>query len=192
MKYKVKCTVSYDGSQFYGYQRQDKGRTVQQEIEAALLKIEKEDITIYAAGRTDAGVHALGQVFHFNTKLKINESNWKRAINSIIPADIHIKDVEYVEESFHARYSAKEKEYRYYISLAEYNPLRRNYVYYPRHKLDIDKMKEAIKLYEGTHDFTSFSSNFDNPNQIRTIYEAKINHEGDELEFIFRDRKSVV
>src|SRR5690554_2032718 len=127
MTIRVKCIVSYDGSKFFGYQKQINKRTVQGEIEKALEIIHKYPITTYSSGRTDAFVHALGQVFHFDTNLDIKIYNWKRAINSLLPSDIYIRDVEIVDENFHARFSAKRKEYRYYISLGEYNPIRSQY-----------------------------------------------------------------
>lgn len=183
---RVKCIVSYDGSRFHGFQRQINQRTVQGEIERALKIINKEEVTIHSAGRTDAYVHALGQVFHFDSKLDIKKENWKRAINSILPKDIYIRDVEIVDQEFHARFSAKKKEYRYLISLAEYNPIRSQYVCFIKRKLDIDKIKSALKLFEGTHDFTSFSSGQHvDKNKVRTIYEAKLNINDKELEFIF-------
>ncbi|QVK18078.1 tRNA pseudouridine(38-40) synthase TruA [Mycoplasmatota bacterium] len=186
MSYRIKCIVSYDGCRFSGYQRQIKERTVQAEIEKALKIIHKYPITIHSAGRTDAFVHALGQVFHFDTELDIKNQNWKRAINSILPKDIYIKEVEIVTEDFHARFSAKRKEYRYYISLDEYNPIRSGYVCFINRTIDVNKMKQALKLFEGTHDFTSFSSGQHvNKNKVRTIYETQINVKDKELEFVF-------
>src|SRR5690625_4907877 len=99
---KLKCTVSYDGTFFSGYQIQPNKRTVQQEIEKAIKQIQNgEKVRIYSSGRTDTGVHARGQVFHFETNLSIPESNWKNAFNAILPNDIFIKQVEYVPTSFH-------------------------------------------------------------------------------------------
>ncbi|HEY8364572.1 MAG TPA: tRNA pseudouridine(38-40) synthase TruA [Haloplasmataceae bacterium] len=184
---RIKCTVAYDGSKFSGYQKQDNERTVQGEIERVLEIIHKYPVTIYSAGRTDAYVHAYGQVFHFDSNLNIRVYNWKKAINSLLPKDIYIRNVEVVNEDFHARFSAKKKEYRYYISLGEYNPIRHQYVCFINKKLDLDKIQKALKLFEGTHDFSSFSSaqQHIDKDKVRTIYEAKLNINNDELEFIF-------
>jgi tRNA pseudouridine38-40 synthase len=185
---RLKCTVAYDGSLFNGYQRQIKGRTVQGEIEKVLEKIHKEPIEIQASGRTDAGVHALNQVFHFDSSLDIAVGNWKRAINGLLPEDIYVKSVEVVSPNFHARYHVRTKEYRYYISLEEYNPLKYKQVYFhPQvHKLDIGRMEEAIKKLEGTHDFKLFTSGNEREYTIRTIFETKINILEDSLEIIFK------
>jgi tRNA pseudouridine38-40 synthase len=187
MPYRVKCIVSYDGSRFHGYQRQPNYRSVQQDIEECLKVIHKSPVVIHASGRTDAGVHALGQVFHFDSTLDIQPDNWKRAINSLLPSDIYIKSVEIVDESFHSRFSVKTKEYRYYMSIAEYNPIRSEYVYFHHYPtLDINKIVEAVKLFEGTHDFTSFCYGNEKEDRIRTIYQASLNYDNNELEFIFK------
>lgn len=186
MSYRIKCIVTYDGTNFSGFQRQLKQRTVQGEIEKVLKTIHKEPVTIQSSGRTDANVHALGQVFHFDSPLDILPYNWKRAMNSILPKDIHIKEVEITDEDFHARFSAVIKEYRYYISLDEYNPIRCNYVCFINRKINVEKMKEALALFVGTHDFTSFSSGqHKDKNKVRTIKEAILNINDKELEFIF-------
>ncbi len=187
MSFRIKCVVSYDGSSFHGFQRQIKERTVQKELEKALTLIHKHSVTIHSSGRTDAFVHAVGQVFHFDTELDIIPDNWKKAINSILPKDIYIKKVEVVDSFFHSRFDAKMKEYRYYISVDEYNPIRSNYVCFVTRPLDVEKMKVALKLFEGTHDFTTFSSKQDErKNKVRTIFEVKLNVIGKELEFIFK------
>ena len=187
MSYRLKCIVTYDGTHFYGFQRQKKGRTIQGEIEKALSKIHKSPVEIQASGRTDSGVHAINQVFHFDTTLIIETPNWKKAINSILPKDIYIKSVEKISQQFHARYHVTVKEYRYYLSLDEYNPLHANYTCFSkRSTMDIELMKKAIKLLEGTHDFKLFTSGNDRRYTIRTIFEATINRKGQKIEIIFR------
>ena len=107
---RVKCVIAYDGTDFEGYQIQPQKRTVQGEIEKILEKMHKgEQIRIYASGRTDARVHAMGQVVHFDTKLTLDESQWKRALNAMLPEDIVVKSTEFVDSSFHSRFSAKER-----------------------------------------------------------------------------------
>ena len=153
---KYKAIVSYDGTNFNGFQRQKDYRSVEEEIELALEKMNKKRIRITGAGRTDKGVHALGQVFHFECDLNISETGLKRGMNSYLPQDIYVKDVKCVDEEFHARYSAKSKVYRYKINMGEYNPIEVNYVYELCKELDINKMIEASKLFLGEHDFYNF------------------------------------
>lgn len=168
---RYKCIVSYDGTMFHGFQVQTNLRTVQEEIENVLRIICKKKITIYPSGRTDTGVHAYGQVFHFDTEIDMPERNMQNAINSRLPRDIYIRNVEKVNQDFHARFSSKQKEYHYLIGLDEYNPLRKNYVFYSPYKnFDIDKMIEASKIFIGEHDFKSFTKNHKIENTIRTIY----------------------
>lgn len=184
---RLKCHVMYDGTHFNGFQRQLKGRTIQNELEKALTTIHKHEVEIHASGRTDAKVHAINQVFHFETVLDLEPERWKRAINALLPNDIYIKKIENESPGFHARYHAKSKEYRYYLALDEYNPFKANHVtfYQKREPLDSEKMKEAIALFIGTHDFRYFTSGNTNPNTIRTIYEAGLYEGNDCLEFRF-------
>lgn len=168
---RYKCIVSYDGTMFHGFQVQTNLRTVQEEIENVLKIICKKKITIYPSGRTDTGVHAYGQVFHFDTEIDMPERNMQNAINSRLPRDIYIRNVEKVNQDFHARFSSIRKEYHYLIGLDEYNPLRKNYVFYSPYKnFDIDKMIEASEIFIGEHDFKSFTKNHKIENTIRTIY----------------------
>ena len=164
------CVVSYDGTNFHGFQIQNDLRTVQLEIENVLKIITKTDTKIFPAGRTDTGVHAYRQVFHFDTSIIMKEWQMKNAINSRLPRDIYVKEVKIVNEDFHARFSAHEKEYHYVIDLNEYDPMLCNYRYFYKHKLDIDKMIDASKIFEGTHDFKAFTKNHKIENTIRTIY----------------------
>ncbi|MGL5915162.1 MAG: tRNA pseudouridine synthase A, partial [Culicoidibacterales bacterium] len=116
IKQRLKCVVTYDGSAFSGYQKQPNERTIQGEIERVISKIVKQPVIIHASGRTDAGVHARGQVFHFDSCVEIPAERWIRAINKLLPPDIYIRKVEVVstdDYQFHARFSARGKEYRY-------------------------------------------------------------------------------
>lgn len=167
---RYKCTVSYDGTNFHGFQVQDNLRTVQDEIEKVLKIITKLETRIYPAGRTDTGVHGIGQVFHFDTNIEMKEWQMQNAINSRLPRDVYIKKVEFVSEDFHSRFSKHTKEYHYILDLNEYNPLYTNYRYYYKHKLDLDKMIEASKIFVGEHDFASFTKNHKIENTVRTIY----------------------
>jgi tRNA pseudouridine38-40 synthase len=173
---RIKCVISYDGSAFLGYQVQPNGRTVQAEIEAALKKMHKgENIRVYASGRTDAGVHAVGQVIHFDSPYRIPANKWKIALNSLLPEEIAILHVQFVSSDFHARFDVIKKEYRYKISLdRDRNVFMRNYQAYFPYNLDYISMKEAIKYFVGTHDFTSFcSAKTEVEDRVRTIYEIE-------------------
>lgn len=171
---RVKCIVSYDGSQFHGFQIQNHQRTVQGEIQKALKKINEEDVIIHASGRTDAKVHGVHQVFHFDTKKELPEEQWKRAINHFMPNDVYIIEAKYVNEEFHSRYSAVKKEYRYYLSMNEYNPFQTDYIYQYGRILDIDLMKDAAKIFLGEHNFASYCSYDQYGNTIRTLYSLNI------------------
>ncbi|TCT21109.1 tRNA pseudouridine38-40 synthase [Melghiribacillus thermohalophilus] len=184
---RMKCTLQYDGTFFYGFQVQPEKRTVQQEVEEALQKIHKGQlIRITPSGRTDAGVHAIGQVIHFDSPLRIQEENWKNALCSLLPDDIYVDQVEKVSESFHARYDVKEKEYRYKIYTGKKPDIfRRNYSYQLSRPLNLDRMNEACRFLIGTHDFTSFSSARATVkgDKIRTIYDAGLFQDEDEVIF---------
>lgn len=184
MRYKL--TISYDGAYFYGFQRQTKLISVQEEIEKCLTIVFKEEIKIKGAGRTDASVHAIGQVAHFDSNLVIPLDRLKKAMNKILAPHIYIKEVEIVEETFHARISAKEKEYRYYISTNEFDPLKSNYIYFYNQKLDIEKIKEALPYFIGTKDFKALSKGHEKENTIRTIYSFEVNETNGIYEFIIK------
>ena len=160
MSKRIKCTLSYDGTHFSGYQIQPGKRTVQGELERVLEQMHKgKAIRATASGRTDAGVHAYGQVIHFDTFLSLSADQWKKALNAQLPDDIVIKDVQEADPSFHARFSAKAKEYRYKVRIAqERDVFLRNYCYHYPYPLDMEAMRRALRLMEGTHDFTSFCS----------------------------------
>lgn len=186
-----KCIIQYDGSMFYGFQIQRNKRTVQGEIEKVLTRMNKgKHVRITASGRTDSGVHAVGQVFHFDTAAaNLSASDWKKALNAQLPEDIFIKDVQEVSTDFHARYNVKEKEYRYYVQhTKEIDIFRRKYVYHFPYHLNMEKILLGCSLLEGTHDFTTFSSPKATVkgDKVRTIYEATCKQEGKDIIFIFR------
>lgn len=177
---RYKCKVSYDGSGFNGYQVQPNQRTIQAVIESVLSRIHKgRQIRIHASGRTDTGVHAEGQVFHFDSEYEIKPEQWKKALNAQIPKDIYIKSVEKVDQNFHARFDVIRKEYRYFIwNEKDENVFSRNLHYHFPHELNIEKMEEALQYLIGTHDFSSFcASNTDIKDKVRTIYKGTITKE---------------
>ncbi|SDN58507.1 tRNA pseudouridine38-40 synthase [Fictibacillus solisalsi] len=184
-----KATVSYDGTQFAGYQVQPEARTVQGEIEKNLAKMHKgNSVRISASGRTDAGVHAIGQVFHFDSPLAIAPERWQKALNALLPADIRILEVEAVPLDFHARFSAVEKEYHYRLMTnGEPDVFRRNYASHFPYPLDHGAIQEAMGIFMGTHDFTSFSSaRSEVEDKVRTITMFELETAGDELIFKVR------
>ena len=171
-KTRIKCVCSYDGSMFFGYQKQPSKNTVQNAIEEALLKITKEKILIHSSGRTDRGVHAYNQVFHFDTESPINPGSFKDVLNSYLPEGVYVKSSEEVHETFHSRYDIASKQYVYKINKKEFDVIMRNYEYHPG-KLDYDLFKEELKSIKGTHDFTSLTktNTLDN---TRTIFDIDI------------------
>ena len=167
---------SYDGSKYSGYQKQPRLKTVQGEIEKALKQISGgKTITISASGRTDAGVHAYNQRAHFDMENNIPCSKIKQALNSLIPDSIYIKGVCEVEETFHARFNVKAKEYIYKINMGTYNPIEKDYVFQYNKKLDISEMERALKYLEGTHDFRSFVKiDEERDDYVRTIVQTAL------------------
>lgn len=184
--YNVKCICEYDGANYKGFQIQHDDPTIELALIKAIKYITKENVKIYASGRTDKDVHAVGQVFNFYTNFKENESRFMYAINRMLPSDIKLKSLEYVDMSFHSRFSAKSKEYRYYIRYKNYSVFQTRYSLF-KEKLSLSLMDEAIKCFLGTHDFTAFcSSDVDERKScVKTITKAEINDLGDTYEFIF-------
>ena len=185
---KYKCIIAYDGTAFAGYQVQPEKRTVQSELEAALEKMHKgEKVKVTASGRTDAGVHAKGQVIHFDSSNEFPAENWKKALNALLPSDIVVLDVKQVSDAFHARFDPIGKEYRYMITRGPITrSFRRNYAYHYPYPLDIEAIREAISYLIGTHDFTSFcAANTNVVDKVRTIYKIELNEDGDSLMFRF-------
>ncbi|MDD3027438.1 MAG: tRNA pseudouridine(38-40) synthase TruA [Erysipelotrichaceae bacterium] len=171
---RIKCTVSYDGSKFKGWQIQNNQRTIQGEIQAALKNITQEPIAIHGSGRTDGKVHGRNQVFHFDCSKELSENRWHQAINHFLPNDVYVKQVELVNEEFHSRYSAKSKEYRYYVNIDDYDPFKTNYIYQLNKPLDLQLMQEGADIFVGEHDFASFCALDQLGTTIRSIYEFEI------------------
>lgn len=170
---RYKAVVSYDGSLFYGFQRLNEERTVQKEIEKALSIINKKDVKIKGASRTDKGVHAYGQVIHFDLDVVIPLDRLLKAVNRILPNDVRIVNIDLVDREFHARHSAIGKKYVYRVNLGTYSVfLDKYYLQYP-YKIDIDKMKSTSKHFLGVHNFKNYTAG------LRDNYTSKI----DSIEF---------
>ena len=179
----IKLTIEYDGKKFGGWQKQPTKLNIQGEIEKAIKEITGEDVTLNASGRTDSGVHSLGQVANFKTNSNIEIEKIAIAINSKLKKSIVIKKAEEVDQNFHARYNCKGKKYRYIINNSQQGTaIYRDLEYHIPQKLDIEKMKQAIKHFEGEHDFKGFkASGTSNKSSIRTIYKAEVKQEGERI-----------
>lgn len=182
-KRNIKCEISYDGTDFHGFQVQPNQRTVQGELIKSIYKLTNEEVNIIASGRTDAGVHARKQVCNFTTDSNIPADKWKNALNAVLPDGIIILNSTEVELSFHSRYDVKEKTYRYHISNREnLNLFRRKYVWHCPYSLNIEAMKQASRIFLGEHDFTSFSSaKTEIENKVRYIYQSEVWEENNEI-----------
>ena len=177
MNQNFKIIIEYDGSKFFGWQRQKDKITIQEEIEIALSKILNQKVVIYASGRTDAGVHAFGQVANFHADTALNPLKIKQAVNSLIKLPIVIRDCTTVDEKFHARYNALSKEYHYFI-LNRQDPcaIKREYQWHIKNPLDINIMNQCCEIITGINDFKSFE-NTGSPRSstTREVFFAKIN-----------------
>lgn len=174
MKYLI--TFSYDGSKYYGYQKQPNKPTIQQEIENVLTQLNSNNpVIISASGRTDSGVHALNQKAHFVLDKDYDVNKLQYSMNKMLSSSIYIKKVEKKDDSFHARFDVKKKKYTYKINVGEYNPLDYNYIYQYNKELNIEEMKKAIKYFEGIHNFKSFTKiDEEKETYEREIFEANI------------------
>jgi len=167
-----KITIQYDGTNYYGWQIQKSGSTVQGVLKENLEKLTRSEINLIGAGRTDAGVHAYGQVANFQIDRELDIYKFKHALNSILPKSISISKMEEVPVEFHSRFDAIRRSY-FYIFAPEKNAFMHKYsYYYPRiKKMDIDKLNEISKELWGKKDFTSFSRKLEgNKNSVCTIY----------------------
>lgn len=180
---RYKAIVSYDGTQYLGYQSQKNHQGIQDAIEKAFRLMTQTHISTVSAGRTDKGVHALGQVFHFDSDLDIDEHTWLR-VNDRLPLDIRILKIKKVKPDFHARHSAKSKIYKYIIAKKPSTPFTKNYEVYIRN-LDISPMKEALPHLIGTHDFKGFCQHVPGKPTIKTIYKAELNETKNHYIFTF-------
>lgn len=153
----IKLTIEYDGTDFSGWQVQLGVRTVQQTVEQGLQDLLGESISLISAARTDAGVHAWGQVANFHTHTALSPETTKNGLNNLLPKDIVIRQAEEVESEFHARFRARWKRYRYRIAKRE-KAIGRDYFWHTKYKLDVPRMQAASDVLVGTYDFTSFCS----------------------------------
>ena len=175
----IALLLSYDGTNYYGYQRQNGFITIQECIETAILEITKQKSVIYGCGRTDTGVHAKKYLCTFNTDSKIPIEKFPEAINTRLPDDIVVYDAFEADEAFNGRFSIKEKTYRYIIDNSKIsNPFLKNYAWTFKYNLDLDKMKQAAEYIKGEHDFICFmASGGQVKTTVRTVYSLDITKE---------------
>ena len=183
MRYLMK--VSYDGSGFYGFQRLNEYRTVQKVLEEALGVINKGEVLVKGASRTDKGVHAYGQMIHFDIDYDIPADRLMYAVNRILDNDIRVLDCKKVGNDFHARFNVKRKKYVYKINLGDFDCLKSRYFLQVYEKLDIDKMRECAKVFLGCHDFRNFVAG-ERDNYLMCVEDIKFNMNNDifEIEFL--------
>lgn len=176
-----RIVLAYDGTDFKGWQRQPEERTVQGALEAAVFKITRKRTVIHGAGRTDAGVHAMGQAANFRVATRLADADLLRALNAVLPWDIRILTLEKAPDAFHARKSARSKVYRYRIVLAaQASPFDFRYALHWPYPLDLRAMRAAAPLFVRRADFTAFSSNRER-HPVRTVRRSEIHKKGDEL-----------
>ena len=182
-----KMTVQYDGTRYSGWQRQgNTSSTIQGRLEQTLSRLLEEPISVSGSGRTDGGVHALGQIANFRTEKFLNCKEFRDRLNAALPEDIFASDLRLAGERFHARLSAKEKVYRYTVENgAERNVFARKYVYHVAEPLDGDKMTRAANLLLGTHDFRGYSTGHTQKSTVRHLSSIDIRREGENLTLTF-------
>ena len=180
----IKVVLEYDGSGFVGWQQQAQGRTVEAELKRALRAVTGQDLKVYAAGRTDAGAHAEGQVVSFQTDGRISPHRLVAALNARLPADVAVLSAEEVPDEFHARYSARWRRYRYrYLDRPSRPALERGRCWHVRGALDVDAMSAAAKALTGKHDWTSYcSASEPSDSRVREMRSARVVRRGDTVE----------
>lgn len=185
----IKLTISYDGTNYHGWQKQKNRVTIQQTLESALEKIINKKINLTGAGRTDAGVHAIAQVANFKTDtINIPVNKLPLTLNSILPEDIRVLSGEIVDENFHARKSAKSKTYLYVISNTPIqSPFFARYSWHIPYKINLKKMQKAAKILRGKHDFRSFMSQGSNTKStVRNLMKVKIKKKDSQIIFTLK------
>lgn len=190
---RIRITLSYDGTDYHGWQVQPGLATIQGVLEEVLGGIEGRPVAVHGSGRTDAGVHALAQVAAFNLENPIPAANLRKAVNRLLPPDIRVTSVEEAPPGFHPRFDASAKTYEYRIFRGEIcPPFTRRYVYHHPYPLDVEAMADAAALFAGEHDFTAFAAADEKDargaSKVRTIFSAGVVQDGDRL--LFRVRGS--
>jgi tRNA pseudouridine38-40 synthase len=172
----IRITVAYRGTRYGGWQRQPNATTIQELLEEAIRRITRERVTVIGSGRTDAGVHALGQVANFKTAARLAPAEFVGALNAHLPKDIAVLDAAEVPLEFNSRVDARRKTYRYHIWRSRVRPIAwAEYVYHRKSPLDPAAMAEAARLFEGRHDFGSFATELNSAgNTVREVYVSRV------------------
>jgi tRNA pseudouridine38-40 synthase len=178
----LRIDIEYDGTEYAGWQVQPGRRTIQGEIEGALTRILRKPIRITGAGRTDQGVHALGQVANFLTDSRLSPDRIRSGLNALVPDDIHVREIAEVDPDFNSRFSARSKIYQYQI-LSEPSPVRRRYYWYVKYRLDLERMAKTVKYLRGRRDFRGLSvEDRDDPKStVCDIMDIGLTNRGPEL-----------
>jgi tRNA pseudouridine38-40 synthase len=185
--FRWKCVVAYDGGSFNGWQSQEGGNTIQDLIERQLKQIFSRQIRIEGSGRTDSGVHAHAQVFHFDATWTHGAEKLRKAIQTGLPRSIRLKSVRRARPDFHARFDAKGKIYRYHLHLGEADPFEANYTWSLNRELDWPAVQVAAKLMRGKHDFWAFSGENDRTYEttVRDLRRLDVKRSGKRVTFTF-------
>lgn len=179
----LRLTIEYDGAAYCGWQLQENGLSIQQVLEEAIGRMTGEKIRVVGSGRTDAGVHALGQVAHFHTASGIDPRHFLMGINSLLPADVVIREVREVDPDFHARFDVKSKVYLYRVCNRPVRPAAgRQYAWFVWEPIDLDRIRGVLDLFRGRHDFSSFcSAHTDDPDHVRTLLAIEVERRGPDI-----------
>lgn len=188
--HRYRIIIAYDGTNYAGWQVQETGLAIQPVVQKALETILRHPVDLTGSGRTDAGVHALGQTAHFDSPLTLDPRRICFSLNALLPTDIRVIDLEPTESTFHARYSAISKIYHYHMHLGKtHDPFQRLYQYHILGAFDRKRLKEAAKEFLGTHDFTSFANQAHrgsaSHDPVRTLTRLDVAEEGDSLRLEF-------
>jgi tRNA pseudouridine38-40 synthase len=176
----LSMVVEYDGTRFFGWQYQPSKRTVQGELQSALKKIVGDNVKLTGAGRTDQGVHALGQVANFHTASQLPLLSIKKGVNASIGDDVRVKDITVAPDDFNSRYAAKAKVYHYHLTL-EPSPFRLRYYWYLKQRPDINVMQRILPLLSGERDFRNFSVMNGSDNTICNLFDIEVTQEDTQI-----------
>ncbi|MDP6039048.1 MAG: tRNA pseudouridine(38-40) synthase TruA, partial [Candidatus Latescibacteria bacterium] len=183
MQQSIRLTLEYDGTDFKGWQIQPDQRTVQGELQLRLERLYSAPISVIASGRTDTGVHALGQVVNFTPTREMPLERLQHSLNGMLPPDIAVKNANYVAPDFHARFDARRRHYFYRIC-ANKHPIGRYYAWHMHRPLDLDTLKRASNILLGQHDFTSFCvTAYEKDNRVCELYRCEWHQQGEDLTF---------
>ena len=184
MEIRYRATVEYDGTDFFGFQIQARGRTVQGELEKAIEQITQQPTRIMGAGRTDTGVHASGQVIAFDLSWRHTTRELHQALNAVLPVDIVLTELTTTDFTFHPRFDAIRRQYRYTVlNQSVRSPLWARYAYHLPDPLDVEAMRQAGRQFVGTHDFAAFGKPTQGDSTVRQVMQAELFIEGSILTF---------